>query len=151
MWGLEDFRRILENTFIIEMLTAAPVQGYAKKTTRRGEVINLRETETGIYEIDIKISDIAITLLDPASARHFTKQSMCNIREWKINESVSVAGQTCDKNELAKAGELERFVLELKEGKLRISPFWGEGAVVPAPESAAVRSEILSKHFFRKI
>ena len=60
------------------------------------EIGNFASIPDGAQEMDFRFESTAILLLDPAYVISFTKNEMCGIKNWELNQQVDATGLKCD-------------------------------------------------------
>jgi hypothetical protein len=134
-------------TMTLFLGAALPYQANALKIVRTGrlEVIGPSAAVAGATEVDVTVESITITPLDPDSVflANEDGSELCDVGGWERGVAKEVSGKTCSSNRMSAAGEVEKIIVKVDGDRLWLSPYWGDGAVVPAVPAAAVRAATL--------
>jgi hypothetical protein len=127
--------------------TSIPYQARALKLVRTGtvRVVGPSAAVAGAFEVDVKVEKITVTPLDPDTVwlGNGDEDRLCGISGWQRGVPQDVSGKVCYGNEMASPGDVEKILAKVDGDQLLLSPFWGEGAVVPDAPAVAVRSAVL--------
>lgn len=142
-------------TMTLDMHSALPYQSRSVQLIRTGRyrIVGPSTRVPGGYEVDIEIERITAKMRDPDSVWLANRDGgdFCALRDWQVGVERDISGKRCDSYQMAQRGDVEKIVAVIDGTTLKLSPYWGTGAVEPAARTTAVRAESLDEtHVFKK-
>lgn len=148
-----EFKADGSTKFKLKLYSALPYQALGQISERTGtwQVIGPSVLGGSLYEIDIKISDVFFTMLDPDSIEELNKDGdSCSTQSpWVIAVPKKVTGSVCMNDYIAKNGDIEKLVFRIEEDRLFWGPYWGPKAVMARDSATAnVRTNELDESIY---
>lgn len=139
----------------LDVQPSLPFQTHSLRLVRYGRyrIVGPSAQLPGAFDVDIQVERITVRMRDPDSVwlANRDNSDFCALRDWQVGVERDVSGRFCEGRQMAEAGDVEKIVARIDGASLKLSPFWGTGAVEPAARNTAVRATTLDDtHVFKR-